>query len=124
MCSPEPTIDDLLALAEEAVETTLADLHRTSSVRPKVVVEPLGNHTLRISVDGNYSDPSMHATTRAAALAEVAGIFQDQLDHECWPVCGKHEVGLHAEVYEGVAVWRCRLGGHFVARIGELAPDN
>jgi len=59
------------------------------------------------------------------AFAEVADYFQEQLDQHrllgsIWPVCSEHDVGLHAEVHDGQAVWWCRLGDHAVATVGAL----
>ena len=114
-----------VALANEAVTTVLADLHRTTASRPVVEVDVWMESSIRISIDGGFTAPSMWEVELPAALAEVADYFQEQLDQDpilggIWPVCGKHDVGLHAEVHDGRAVWWCRLGHHAVATIGEL----
>ena len=78
---------------------------------------------VRIVINDGYTAPSMWALDKPEAFAEVADYFQEQLDQSgagAWPTCDEHNVGLHAEVWDGTAVWRCRLGKHIVAVIGEL----
>jgi hypothetical protein len=115
-----------VALAEEAVAMVLADLHRTTELRPQVEVDVWMDASVRISIDGGFTAPSMWEVDQPEAFAEVADYFQEHLDQHpilgsIWPVCGQHDVGLHAEVHDGLAVWWCRLGDHAVARIGALA---
>jgi hypothetical protein len=112
-----------LALAEAAVAASLHDLETSTSLRPRVAVEDHDGDGVRIWINGGYTAPSMWALDKPEAFAEVADYFQEQLDQSgagAWPVCETHRVGLHAEVWEGAAVWRCRLGQHSVAMIGEL----
>jgi hypothetical protein len=116
------------ALAKETVAMVLADLHRTMDVRPVVEVDVWMESSIRISIDGGYTTPSMWEVEQPEAFAEVADYFQEQLDQNpilgsLWPVCGDHDVGLHAEVHDGRAVWWCRLGDHVVATIGALGAS-
>lgn len=102
----------------------LADLYRTSDKRPHIDVDEY-ELRVRISVDGNYSTPSMMAFPfeRAAAFAEVADYLQTELmDDEgpVWPTCGIHVYGLHAEVHADRAEWWCHPGDHLVAAVGDL----
>ena len=112
-----------LALANEAASAVLADVYSVTSLRPTVVVDA-HDHGIRIAIDGGYTSPSMWEVDAAAAFSEVADYFQEQLGSECWPVCGQHHVGLHAEVRDGRAVWWCRVGNHPVARVGELGETT
>jgi hypothetical protein len=114
-----------LALANDAVTTVLADLHRTTDARPVVEVDSWMDSSIRISIDGGSTAPSMWEIEQPEALAEVADYFQEQLDQDpiigsIWPVCAEHDVGLRAEVRQRQAVWWCRLGDHVVATIGQL----
>jgi hypothetical protein len=116
------TLDELVAMARRAVALVEADVRRTTSECPRIVVEPWTDSGVCIKVNDGFTAPSMWSTSEQAAVAEMADYVQEQLDGElgCWPVCNLDEVGLHAEVRDGAAVWRCRLGDHTVARIGEL----
>src|SRR5258708_34593126 len=111
-----------IALANDAAAAVLDDLDRTTALQPVVVVEGHDGSGVRISINGGYEAPSMWELGRPEAFAEVADYFQDQLWSEvgCWPVCEQHDIGLHGEVHDGVAVWWCRFGKHALARIGEL----
>ena len=121
----------LVALANDAVAAVLDDLHETSALQPLVLVDDYDGNGVRIWINDGYTAPSMWALERPEAFVEVAAYFQEQLDladylqefeqaQGCWPLCRVHDVGLHAELHNGVAVWRCRRGGHTVAPIGEL----
>jgi hypothetical protein len=116
-------LDELLAVARRAVARVVADLHRTTAERPSVAVDAWQGSSVRIVVNGGFTAPSVWERTTPEAIAEVADYIQEQLDQDlgCWPVCEAHNVGLHAEARDGVAVWWCRLGEHRVAAIGELA---
>jgi hypothetical protein len=82
--------------------------------------------SVRIIVNNGFTAPSMWERTEPEAIAEVADYVQEQLDQElgCWPICDAHDVGLHADARDGVAVWWCRLGEHAVAPIGELGAST
>jgi hypothetical protein len=120
------SMEQLVALAQRAVDRVLADVRRTTSWRPTVLVDVWMGNSVRISVDGGFTAPSMSASTEPESIAEVADYVQEQLDQNpsIWPVCGVHDVGLHAEVRDGRPVWWCRLGGRAVNLIGELDPAN
>jgi len=59
-----------------------------------------------------------------ASLVQVADAAQEtimEVTWTVWPVCDVHDLGLHAELDHGTAVWRCTGNGtHTVAPIGEL----
>jgi hypothetical protein len=115
-----------VALANDAVNAVLADLHRTTAFRPVVEVDVWMESSVRISIDGGFTAPSMLEGERPQAFVEVADYLQEQMDQElrCWPVCWQHDVGLHPEVRGGAALWWCRLGGHAIAAIGELGTTD
>lgn len=117
-------IEHQTALAKDAVARVLRDLHRTTKARPVVEVDVWKETTIRITVDGVYETPSMSEVRPNEAVAEVADYLQAQLIERpvpgVWPVCAVHGFGLHAEMHEGVAVWRCHPGRHSVATIGVL----
>ena len=122
-------VDHQLALANDAANTVLADLHRTTNARPVVEVDVWMDSSIRISIDGGFTAPSMWEVEHPEALAEVADYFQRQLDQDpiigsIWPACADHDVGLHAEVRGREAVWWCRLGEHAVATIGDLGATT
>ncbi len=126
----------LVELANDAVAAVLDDLQGTSALRPEVLVDDYDGNGVRIWINDGYTAPSMWALERPEAFVEVAEYFQEQLDLAeylqelleqapgCWPRCAEHDVGLHAEVHDGAAVWRCRSGGHTVAPIGELCRST
>jgi hypothetical protein len=120
-----------VGLAKEAAAAVLGDLHRTTAMRPTVVVDDYEGNGVRIHVNDGYTAPSMWESERPEAFVEVAEYFQDQLDladylqefgdvQGCWPLCAEHGTGLRAEVRAGTAVWRCDSGGHSVAPVGGL----
>jgi len=117
-----PTLDDLVALAQRAVDAVSADLHRTMSDPPEITVSPWDEGGVCIEVLNGYTAPSMWARTEPEAIAEVAEYIQDQIAQTLgsWPHCARHGTGLHAEVVDGQAVWRCRFGDHSIAAIGAL----
>jgi hypothetical protein len=111
-----------MELANDASVTVLDDVHRTTALRPVIVVEDNDGFGVRISVNGGYTAPSMWELDRPQAFAEVADYIQGELASElgCWPVCERHNLGLHAEVRDGIAVWWCRRMQHSVAPVGSL----
>ncbi|TQJ57735.1 hypothetical protein FBY34_5605 [Streptomyces sp. SLBN-115] len=41
---------------------------------------------------------------------------------QVWPVCPRHDLGVHSSERGGAAVWWCAGGGgHMLAPVGELA---
>jgi hypothetical protein len=111
-----------LELTNLAARAVLADLHRTTSLKPDVVVDEWMDSGIRIAIDESYTAPSVWEIGEPELLAEVADYFQEQLDQTlgCWPTCPRHDDGLHAEVRDGRAVWWCRRLEHSVAPIGSL----
>lgn len=114
-----------LSLAREATAAVVADLRRTTPLRPDVVVDLGDGDCVRISINRGYRTPSMDAMDQAEAYAHVADYFQGELAQESgtWPTCARHDTGGHPEVRDDTGVWWCRKGGHLIAPIGELAPD-
>jgi hypothetical protein len=115
-----------LAMAEQALADVLADLHRTSELRPKVKIDNYGNG-VRITVDENYGEPSIDCEPfEQPMLQQVADYIQDQVMSDrliVWPACPKHGTGLHSDLIAGVATWRCRFGQHDVSRVGQLGKS-
>ncbi len=73
-----------------------------------------GGHIL----PGMCDDPTM-------ALTSLAIMIQESLlerTWRVWPVCPRHDLGVHGSKREGTAVWWCAGdGGHMLAPIGELS---
>ena len=116
-------IVDSLNLAKRAVETVLSDLHRTSDMRPAVIVD-ICEGNVRIAVDGNSTVPSMAAEPmdEQQALLQAAEYLQSEIADnywEVWPLCAEHDVALRVKAHERRAWWWCVLGHHAVAPIGE-----
>ncbi|MFF8478668.1 hypothetical protein [Streptomyces sp. NPDC015414] len=61
----------------------------------------------------------------AMALASLAILIQESLlewTWQVWPVCPRHDLGVHGLERDGAAVWWCAGdGGHILAPVGELA---
>jgi hypothetical protein len=114
---------DQVVLAEEGVTAVLADLHRTTSLRPSAHVDVMDG-VVRIWINDGYTTPSVMGIERTEVLAEVGSYFLEQLDYELgtWPMCDVHDNGLIPRVREGAAVWWCPVGEHTVAPIGSLRP--
>ena len=72
---------------------------------------------------GSYGNVFDGLEDRTELLAEVAQVIQVDITDQkrVWPLCAEHDRGLHAEVIDREAVWRCHAGPHVVARVGELA---
>lgn len=120
---------DALATARRAVELVRADLDGASTLRPDVRAEPatfVGDGGVAIVVDGSEVQFPIAGLTEPEATAEIASLVQDLLAQPSglWPICAEHDVGLHADVHDGLAVWRCRLHGHTAAAIGDLAEPE
>ncbi|WP_433513171.1 hypothetical protein ACQP2T_57690 [Nonomuraea sp. CA-143628] len=73
-----------------------------------------GYHGAGITADGDIYD----------RLADVAEAVQEtimELTWKVWPVCVTHDRGLHVDVEQEIAVWRCTGDAtHTVSRVGEL----
>ena len=100
----------------------MADHLAATGLRPDVVVDLWPENTIRITIRGGYTTPSMNAMDRPTALVEVADYFQGQLAQHIgmWPSWNRHDVGGHPELRRGTAVWWCRKGEHVIAPIGEF----
>ncbi|WP_244313330.1 hypothetical protein [Streptomyces zinciresistens] len=61
----------------------------------------------------------------AVAATALATLIQESLlerTWQVWPVCPGHDLGVHASVRDGTAVWWCAGdGGHALAPVGALA---
>ncbi|WP_256341143.1 hypothetical protein [Streptomyces sp. TLI_105] len=59
------------------------------------------------------------------ALTSLAILIQESLlerTRQVWPVCPRHDLGVHGSEREGTAVWWCvGEGGHMLAPVGELS---
>jgi hypothetical protein len=111
-----------VALGRANVEIVRGDIMRTTSQNPDIEVDSYMDG-VRIAFNGGYTTPSVFADANPQALAETADYLQAQLTDDMgavWPLCFVHEVGVHAEVHDGVAVWWCRVGDHLRAPVGEL----
>jgi hypothetical protein len=73
-----------------------------------------GGHILPSVCD----DPTM-------ALTSLAIMIQESLlewTWRVWPVCPRHDLGVHGSERDGTAVWWCAGdGGHMLAPVGELS---
>jgi hypothetical protein len=73
-----------------------------------------GGHVLPSTCD----DPTM-------ALTSLAIMIQESLleqTWQVWPVCPRHDLGVHGSERDGEAVWWCAGdGGHVLAPVGELS---
>jgi hypothetical protein len=76
---------------------------------------------------GNGMPPGTGSSVRGA-LSYVADAAQEvimEMIGAVWPSCPQHDLGLHAEVEHGTAVWRCAgAGRHTVAPVGELSLER
>ncbi|SNX88609.1 hypothetical protein SAMN06272735_9080 [Streptomyces sp. TLI_55] len=58
-------------------------------------------------------------------LTSLAVLIQESLlewTWQVWPVCPRHDLGVHGSERDGAAVWWCPgEGGHVLAPVGELA---
>jgi hypothetical protein len=98
-------------------------VHRTSPWRPGVTLSDKDG-CIAITVEGH----TRGATTadpldEPQILCEIADHIQEDLCESktvVWPTCARHDVGLHAEVHDGQALWWCHFGDHPVAAIGAL----
>jgi hypothetical protein len=53
---------------------------------------------------------------------QEATMERDQVNVFVWPVCAVHQLGGHAGIVDGEAVWSCNGGGgHVLAPIGKLS---
>jgi hypothetical protein len=73
---------------------------------------------------GGHILPSM-CDDPATALTSLAVMIQESLlerTWQVWPVCARHDFGVHGSERDGEAVWWCAGdGGHVLAPVGELS---
>jgi hypothetical protein len=78
---------------------------------------------VRVIVDSHVvSGVPLHSIGEVELVVEVADGAQEEImgDWRVWPECPHHDAGLHAELHDGQALWRCRVGDHEVGSIGHL----
>lgn len=65
---------------------------------------------------------------QATALTRLATLIQESLlgrSWKVWPVCPRHDLGVHCSERERQVVWWCAGdGGHILAPVGELTPSR
>lgn len=118
-------------LARASAAKVLADVERTTVLRPLITIEVDGG-TVRIEYrssggSGGYQTPSMSAIDPVEALAEVADYLQEFVTEDLgavWPTCTEHDAGLHPEVRDDDAVWWCLVGQHLVGAVGSLSRSH
>ena len=119
--------DDLEeALARRAVDLVLADLHRTTRLRPEIAIWRHELGALAIAYNGNYSTPAILSLRIPEVVSEAAEYLQDRVVEDLWspwPICTAHGSALDAAVVDARAVWRCRRDNQVISAIGEL-PSN
>src|SRR3954471_17353719 len=119
-----------LELAERAVPLVLADIQRTTNLRPRIEVRTLdiggswGERGLAlvtaVTFDGSYTTIPL-AMRMPEIICDVADNLRDHVVDELWtvwPVCPFDGLGLDPRVVRGDAVWYCRVGDHIAGLIG------
>lgn len=117
---------DALENAKRAAATVLDDLHRTSDLRPEVIVDGYEGSAVRMAVNGIFTVPSITAEPMddQRALIDAAEYLQGEIAdsyYRVWPLCATHEVDMQPKLHERRAWWWCAAGDHGVAGIGELS---
>jgi hypothetical protein len=90
-----------------------------------VCYEPGGQY--RWASNGGLRLPAENDADLLAWLADEVqevSMERDSFNVFVWPVCAVHQLGGHADVVAGRAVWSCNGdgdGGHVIAVIGELS---
>ena len=110
-------------LAEQAVGLVLADVHRTTALRPVVEIRRIEDDILAVTYGGSYQTPAMYAIRNPEATCEVADNLRDHVVEDLWspwPVCPAHGSALDPCPVDGIAAWWCRGGAHVVGAIGSL----
>jgi hypothetical protein len=99
------------------------ELDEWAMLRVLVQYEPGGRH--QSASNGPLHLPADNDADLLAYLAEeVQEVSMERHQVNCfvWPVCPVHQLGGHAGVVAGKAVWSCNgAGGHVMAAVGELA---
>ncbi|MFD0888750.1 hypothetical protein ACFQ08_29790 [Streptosporangium algeriense] len=116
----------LLAELEEDLKVVERDLRATGITGTLRVIIPdwdfMGMAWVEFDglCQGNGIPPGSGGTL---CVADAAQEVVMEVIWEAWPACPEHDLGLHAEPENGIAVWRCTGGeAHTVAPIGELPP--
>jgi hypothetical protein len=113
---------ELLARAQQAGTVVAADVMGTLG-RAADITAGVHFDRVRVVVDGEIANGSgLMSLDPTELLVEVADAAQEIImdDGVVWPECPQHDAGLHPELVDERAVWVCRVGGHKVARIGQL----
>ena len=113
----------LLNRAREAGEFVAADVSATTEQVAEITAG-VHDEAVRVVVNGQVANGvGIMSFDPMELLVEVADAVQEIImdDSWVWPECPQHDAGLHPELVEGQAMWGCRVGGHTVARIGQLA---
>jgi hypothetical protein len=117
---------DQLAAVESALAMVIDDL---SVVSPRVPTTEVDAYDLgaRITVDGGFSEPSIHVQHPfdvSEAAVEIVEYIRERMSQDetvSFPVCSRHEhFYLYPIIENGIGVWRCNRGDHVVAPIGHL----
>jgi hypothetical protein len=116
-------------LVEENAQSVLADVYRTTSLRPEVLAADLDG-ALVVSYNGNSTSGDLDAEVNPAALVQLADYLQEFVAEDVgtagqatlWPVCPTHSRRLRAETDGDRGVWKCPWG-HVASRIGELPAE-
>jgi hypothetical protein len=97
---------------------------QTSDVRSIGVSVVDDGGVARVMLDGRLANGvGVHSVGVDQLTVEVADAVQEEVmerSWRAWPECGRHRLGLHPRMVDGVAVWWCRTGGHVQDRIGDL----
>jgi hypothetical protein len=65
------------------------------------------------------SGDEAHLLVWLAEAVQELTMERSQRDQVVWPMCLSHQLGGHARVEAGVAVWWCSVG-HAIASVGQL----
>jgi hypothetical protein len=102
------------------------ELDEWANLRVLVRYSP-GGHYQSASNGGLWLPVENDADLLASLADEVQEVSmeRDQVNVFVWPVCAVHQLGGHADVVAGRAVWSCNGdGGHVIAPIGELSDSR
>jgi hypothetical protein len=102
------------------------ELDEWASLRVLVRYAPGGHY--QSACNGGLWLPAENDADLLASLADEVqevSMERDQVNVFVWPVCAVHQLGGHADVVAGRAVWSCNGdGGHVIAPIGELSDSR
>jgi hypothetical protein len=118
--------------AERALDAVRLDVAATIPVGVNLHPPPVNLHIdaapgggMWVTDDqGSAYGETILAESELVTLVSVADCAQTvvmEWTWGTWPVCPFHDVGLHAGVEKGQAIWECGAdGGHVVAPVGRL----